>query len=200
MKRKKKVAILISGKGSNMRALIEDMKNADHPGEATLIISDKKNAEGIVYAKQHNLKTRIIDQNIGSQSDFENQLAVLIKENKIDLICLAGFMKILSGKFLKDFEQIIINIHPSILPLFKGLQTHKRALNSGMALHGATVHEVTSDVDEGRILGQAIVPILSTDTEETLRHRVLQVEHKLYPIVLRRVLAGKTGDPVLLVD
>ncbi len=200
MKRKKKVAILISGKGSNMRALIEDMKNADHPGEATLIISDKKTAEGVVYAKQHNLKTRIIDQNIGSQSDFEHQLAVLIKENKIDLICLAGFMKILSGKFLKDFEQIIINIHPSILPLFKGLQTHKKALNSGMALHGATVHEVTSDVDEGRILGQAIVPILSDDTEETLRHRVLQVEHKLYPIVLRRVLAGKTGNPVLLVD
>ena len=199
MIKKKRVAILISGKGSNMRALIEDMMDEDHPGTPALIISDKKNAEGLIFAQKLNLKTLIITgKNQNTKDDFERQLLTELSNNKIDLICLAGFMRILSEKFITNYKKLIINIHPSLLPLFKGLNTHREALNSGMALHGATVHVVTPSVDSGKILGQAVVPIIKGDTEKNLKNRVLLVEHQLYPLVLRLVLNGETSYPILL--
>ena len=182
-----------------MRALIEDMMDEDHPGTPALIISDKKNAEGLIFAQKLNLKTLIITgKNQNTKDDFERQLLTELSNNKIDLICLAGFMRILSEKFITNYKKLIINIHPSLLPLFKGLNTHREALNSGMALHGATVHVVTPSVDSGKILGQAVVPIIKGDTEKNLKNRVLLVEHQLYPLVLRLVLNGETSYPILL--
>ncbi len=199
MKGRKKVAILISGKGSNMRALIKDMMNADHPGKPALIVSDKKDSEGIEFAKTLNIKTLIINSNSQvRESSFEYQLLKAVQRSRIDLICLAGFMRVLSEDFITNFKNHIINIHPSILPLFKGLNTHKKALDSGMAVHGATVHIVTPEIDSGKILGQAIVPISKGDTENLLKERVLLVEHRLYPLVLRRILTGYKNFPLML--
>ena len=199
MQTKKKVAIFISGRGSNMRALLEDMEDVSHPGQPALIVSDKDEAQGLTYAKKQKIKTFIIgSDNSLTQRSVDDQLLATLKEHKIDLICLAGFMKILSKNFLDKYQNTIINIHPSLLPLFKGLNTHKKALKSGMALHGATVHIVTPHLDSGKILGQIVVPIVKGDTEKGLKKRVLKAEHQLYPVVLRRVLLGKINAPILL--
>ena len=198
MKSTKRIAILISGSGSNMRALVEDMLNDNDYAEPVIIISDRAEAKGLLYAQKMNIETRIIDfKKISDKNKFEKNLIEVIHNFNIDIICLAGFMTILSNSFLIQFEHSILNIHPSILPLFKGLNTHKKALNSGMAVHGATVHKVTEQLDSGQILGQAVVPIFKQDTEKSLASRVLELEHRLYPLVLRRFINGDT-DPILL--
>ena len=199
MKSTKRIAILISGSGSNMRALVEDMLNDNDYADPVIIISDRAEAKGLLYAKKMNIETRIIDfKKISDKNKFEKNLITVIYNFNIDIICLAGFMTILSNSFLTQFEHSILNIHPSILPLFKGLNTHKKALNSGMAVHGATVHKVTEKLDSGQILGQAVVPIFKQDTEKSLASRVLKLEHRLYPLVLRRFINGDT-DPILLI-
>jgi len=198
--RKKNVAILISGNGSNMVELIKDMKKKNHPGKPVIVISDNKDALGIKKAKKLGCETKIIEfKKFPSKNDFEIKLSSELKKLKIDIICLAGFMRILSESFISLYEKKILNIHPSILPLFPGLDTHKKALNSGIRVHGATVHFVTKKVDSGKIIAQGITYIKNKDTELSLSKRVLKIEHKLYKKALINFLKNK-NDPLLVLD
>ena len=200
MTKKVKVAILISGNGSNMLALINDMSEKDHPAEPVLVISDRPDAPGLLFANSKNIKTATVNyKNYGDRYAFETTLTRLINSSGSEIICLAGFMRILSPKFVSTFENRILNIHPSILPLFKGLNTHAKALNSGMSIHGATVHLVTNQLDSGKILGQGVIKIFKDDTENILAGRVLKLEHKLYPLVLRKFL-NQDDDNIVLSD
>ena len=193
-----KLTILISGKGSNMKSLILDMQSINHLAEPVLVVADRPDALGLQFAKLRNIKTAIVNfDDFSCKYLFEKQLIRLIELSGSELICLAGFMRILSPKFITKFRNRILNIHPSILPLFKGLDTHTKALNSGMSLHGATVHLVTEELDGGPILGQGVVPIYKTDNSETLSSRVLALEHKLYPLTLRQFL-NKDNEKILL--
>ena len=199
MAKKKKVAILISGNGSNMRALIQDMLKNNHPGEPVLVLSDRVDSKGIGFAKKLNIRAQIVNYNeFKTQLTFEEKLLELIIDSSADLICLAGFMRILSPLILNKFKNSILNIHPSLLPLFPGLNTHRKVLTSGMAVHGATVHIVTSELDAGKILGQCIVPVLKGDTQSTLAARLLQHEHRLYTKVVRKFING--DDELLLLS
>ena len=199
MAQKKKIAILISGNGSNMRALIQDMAHSNHSAEPVLILSDRIDAKGIAFAKEKNILTKIVNyRTFQSRKSFEERLIQYISDSNIDLICLAGFMRILSPLFVNKFKNSILNIHPSILPLFPGLNTHKKVLTTGMSLHGATVHIVTNEIDCGEILGQCIVPVLKGDTQKTLAARLLKKEHILYPKVVRKFINGKYGPFLLL--
>jgi len=198
--RKKNIAILISGNGSNMEELLKDMKKKNHPGKPIIVISDNKKAFGIEKANKLGCKTKIIEfKKFNSKNDFEVELHSELKKNEIDIICLAGFMKILSANFISLYNNKILNIHPSILPLFPGLDTHKRALNSGMIIHGATIHIVTEKVDSGKIIAQGITYIKSKDTELTLSKRVLKIEHKIYKKALNNFLKEKY-KPLLIID
>ena len=200
MSKKRKVSILISGTGSNMKSLVCDMEDPDHPAEPALVIADRPTALGLKFAQSKNIKTAVVDfEKFNDQKAFEEQIIDLIIFSQSEVICLAGFMRILSPKFVQTFRNQILNIHPSILPLFKGLNTHSRALNSGLRIHGATVHLVTDRLDAGKILGQCVVPILKNDNTKTLSARVLKLEHKLYPLVLRQFLLGR-DNKILLSD
>ena len=193
MTNKIKLAILISGNGSNMKSLINDMENPNHPAQPALVISNRVDAQGIKFAKSKNIKTAIVNPNsFEDQSSCEKEIINLIFSSGVSVICLAGFMQILSPEFVNTFKNCILNIHPSILPLFKGLNTHSKALKSGMIVHGATVHLVTDKVDDGEILGQGVVPIFKNDNYDSLANRVLKLEHRLYPLVLRQFLNGNT--------
>ena len=196
---KKNVAIFISGRGSNMVALINDMKNGkDHPGQPKLVISDNVNADGLIFAKQNLVET--FSYNVKKEEDkvvFEDKTLKVLRENNVDLICLAGFMKILSEKFIKAFSQPILNIHPSLLPSFRGLNTHARVLNAGCLIHGATVHLITKKLDAGPILGQTIIKVPENSTPEELKEQLLPQEHLLYTRVLREFLR-ESGKKVLM--
>ena len=198
MDKKIKIAILISGNGSNMLALINDMRNEDHPAKPVLVISDRPEAQGLLLAKSKNIDTAIVNyKKYTNRQDYEEKLKNLISSSGAEIICLAGFLRILSADFVNSFKNSILNVHPSILPLFKGLNTHAKVLISGMAIHGATVHLVTEELDSGEILGQGITKILEGDTINVLADRVLKLEHKLYPLVLRNFLKKETGKIVL---
>lgn len=194
----KRVAILISGGGSNMIKLVESMTQ-DHPGRAVLVMSNDPNAGGLGKAAAMGIETAAIDHRpFGKdRAAFEAELAARLDTAKPDLICLAGFMRVLTEDFTRRYDGRMLNIHPSLLPKYKGLHTHRRALEAGDAEHGCSVHEVTAALDDGPILGQARVPVLLGDTEDDLAARVLIQEHKLYPAVLRRVLTGDRS-PLLL--
>ncbi|MBM7067341.1 phosphoribosylglycinamide formyltransferase [Actibacterium sp. 188UL27-1] len=195
----KKVAILISGGGSNMVKLVERM--ADRPGwvEPCLVISDMPHAAGIHRAEALGLKTRVISrpQYRSHREGFEAKIQAELVEAQTDLICLAGFMYVLSPDFVDQWAGRILNIHPSLLPKYRGLKTHARVLEGGDTVHGCTVHEVTAALDDGPILGQAKVQVLPGDTADTLADRVLAMEHQLYPRVLERFAQGIT-DPIYL--
>jgi len=198
MVKKKKIAILISGNGSNMRALIQDMTRNNHPAEPALVLSDRIDAKGIAFAKEKNILTKVVNyRTFKSQKTFEEILIQHILDSNIDLVCLAGFMRILSPLFVNKFKNSILNVHPSLLPLFPGLNTHEKVLSSGMALHGATIHMVTNKLDGGKILGQCIVPVLKGDTQITLAARLLKQEHILYPKIVRKFINGE-DNPFLL--
>ncbi len=171
-----------------MVRLIEDMADPDHPAEAALVLSDK-DAPGLEKARALGIEARHLPAG-SCKAEFEAAVTAALWEADADLVCLAGFMRILSPEFVSRWEGRILNIHPSLLPLFKGLHTHQRALDAGMAVHGCTVHEVTADLDAGPILGQAVIPVEAGDTAETLAARLLPMEHRLYPAVLRRFAAG----------
>ncbi len=190
---------MISGTGTNMTALLKDMANPNHPAEPVLVLSDCPEAKGLKVAKKMGVKSSCVDYKSlrNNREVFEETLISKLKQENVDLICLAGFKRILSEKFISHYENKILNIHPSILPLFKGLNTHQRAINSGMALHGATVHMVSKDLDSGRILGQTIIPILRNDDASSLKLRLLPAEHKLYKLVLRRFISRQI-DPILV--
>ena len=189
---KKKIAILISGTGTNMEAIIKDSKTYNYPGIVKFVLSNNPDALGIIKAKNLGIKTFVFPVNENhSMEIFEKRLLNLLIKEKIELICLAGFMKILSKNFLQNYNGIVLNIHPSILPSIKGLNTHQRILEKDIKTHGATVHTVTSELDSGKILGQVTINILEKDTPKNLARKLIIKEHKLYIKVIRNIITGK---------
>lgn len=186
----KKVAILISGGGSNMEVLARDM-TGDHPARPCLVLSSDPDAGGLARAAALGIPTAAIDHRAyPDRAAFEAALQTRLAEDAPDIIALAGFMRILTPGFTRAWQGRILNVHPSLLPLYKGLHTHARAIDAGDAEAGCSVHEVTAELDDGPILGQARVPVLPDDTPDTLAARVLIQEHRLYPAVLRRFAGG----------
>ncbi|OYX17949.1 MAG: phosphoribosylglycinamide formyltransferase [Rhodobacterales bacterium 32-66-9] len=193
----KRVAILISGGGSNMLALVRDMAG-DHPARPVLVASNDPSAGGLAKAAALGLPTAALDhRSFPGREAFEDALAEKIDAASPDILCLAGFMRILTPGFVRRYQGRMLNIHPSLLPKYPGLHTHARALAAGDAQAGCTVHEVTADLDAGPVLGQARVPVRPNDTEDTLAARVLIREHLLYPAVLRRFATGDRRPVVL---
>jgi formyltetrahydrofolate-dependent phosphoribosylglycinamide formyltransferase len=187
---KPRVAILISGRGSNMAALIAAAALPDYPAQMALVVADRADAAGLALAAQAGLATATIPSQGRPREAFEAELQALLAEHRTDFIALAGFMRVLTPAFVQAWEGRMVNIHPSLLPSFPGLHTHARALAAGVRLHGCTVHLVSTGVDEGPILAQAAVPVLEGDTEEALAARVLVQEHLLYAAALAWLVAG----------
>ncbi len=194
----KRVAILISGGGSNMVKLVESMVG-DHPARAVLVGSNDPDAGGLKKAAEMGVDTFAVDHRPfkGDREAFQAELLKHLKAAQPDIVCLAGFMRVLTESFVREFEGRMLNIHPSLLPKYKGLHTHARAIEAGDTEAGCSVHLVTPALDDGPILGQARVPILAGDTPDALAARVLVQEHQLYPAVLRRFAAGQT-EPLML--
>jgi phosphoribosylglycinamide formyltransferase-1 len=194
-----RVAVLISGGGSNMLRLVESM-TGDHPARAVLVASNDPAASGLTKAAALGVPIAAVDHRpFGKdRAAFEQALLQPILAAQPDILCLAGFMRVLTPGFVQHFAGRMLNIHPSLLPLYPGLHTHQRALDAGDAQAGCTVHEVTAELDAGPILGQARVPVLPGDTADTLAARVLTMEHRLYPAVLRRYAAGDRTPVMLL--
>lgn len=192
MNSRKKVAILISGGGSNMVSLVESMRCTDHPAVPCLVLANSASAGGLEKAAKLGVATAVVDHRpFGKdRAAFEAELIKPILNAGADIVCLAGFMRVLTAGFVGHFQGRMLNIHPSLLPKYKGLHTHARAIEAGDPTHGCSVHEVTPLLDDGPILGQATVPIHSSDNPDTLAARVLIQEHKLYCAVLARYAAG----------
>ncbi|MCD7061146.1 phosphoribosylglycinamide formyltransferase [Pelagibacterium xiamenense] len=192
MSGKKRVAILISGRGSNMTALIEAARNADYPAQIVGVFSNRAAAPGLEYARAEGIPTATLAQSkFETRLDFENALTAILEGWRVDYVCLAGFMRILTREFTTRWLGKAINIHPSLLPKYKGLDTHARAIAAGDLEHGCSVHFVTPGLDEGPVIAQARVPIQPGDTPEVLAARVLVEEHKLYPRALGMLAAGE---------
>ena len=199
MSKKIKVAVLISGNGTNLQALIDACKAPSYPAEIVLVISNKANAKGILRAREAGITTRIIEHtNYSSSEEFDTELSMTLSNSQCKLVCLAGFMRILSESFVNTWPNSILNIHPSLLPSFPGTKTHERALEAGVKVSGCTLHFVTAELDAGPIIGQAAVPVLENDTPKTLANRVLIEEHKLYALglelVANKILKKKKVD------
>jgi phosphoribosylglycinamide formyltransferase-1 len=190
---RKRVAILISGRGSNMAALIEAAKAADYPAEIALVLSNVPDATGLARAREAGVTTAVLDHKpFGKdRAAFESALQRILDEHRIELICLAGFMRLFTTEFVQRWSGRMLNIHPSLLPLFPGLDPHGQALRAGAKTSGATVHFVIPETDAGPIIAQESVPVLANDTPDTLAARVLAAEHRLYPAALKRVVEGK---------
>jgi phosphoribosylglycinamide formyltransferase 1 len=192
MSTKKRTAILISGRGSNMRSLVEAARAADYPAEIVLVASNRPDAPGVAWAVEQGLRTVIIDhKQYSSRVAFEGALQTALDTYNVELVALAGFMRLMTPGFVEHWRDRMINIHPSLLPSFKGLHTHERAIAAGVKIAGCTVHFVRAEMDEGPIIAQAAVPVLSSDTPETLAARILKAEHRVYPAALRLVAAGQ---------
>jgi phosphoribosylglycinamide formyltransferase 1 len=189
---RRRTAILISGRGSNMTALIGAARALDYPAEIALVLSNKSSAGGLALARQAGIAAAVVDHKIyAGRDEFEGSMQAMLDIHRIDLICLAGFMRILSAPFVARWQGRILNIHPSLLPSFRGLDTHARAIEAGVKLHGCTVHFVEPELDSGPIIAQAAVEVRDDDTPETLGARVLIQEHALYPAALALVAAGR---------
>ena len=189
----KKVAILISGSGSNMVRLVEDM-TGDHPARPVLVLCNQPEAAGLEKARALGVPTAVVDHRPfkGDRGAFEAEVLRELDKVAPDIVCLAGFMRILSADFITHYQGAMLNTHPSLLPKYKGLHTHARVLESGDAEHGCSVHLVTPELDGGPVLGQARLTLDPNDTADTLNTRVLKLEHRLYPAVLRSFAAGET--------
>lgn len=186
---KKRVAVLISGRGSNMAALIEAARDAQFPAEIALTLSNRPDAQGLGKAREAGLVTDVVDHRpYGADREaFERALNEKLEAHRVDLVCLAGFMRLLTPWLVGRWENRMLNIHPALLPSFKGVRTHERALAAGVKIHGATVHFVVPEMDSGPIIAQAAVPVSDDDTPQTLAARVLAVEHRIYPLALKLV-------------
>jgi phosphoribosylglycinamide formyltransferase 1 len=186
---KKRVAVLISGRGSNMASLIAAAKDDSYPAEIALVLSNRPDAPGLASAKSQGIATAVVDHtHYGKDREaFERALQDALVAHRIDLVCLAGFMRLLTPWFVGQWQGRMLNIHPALLPAFKGLHTHERALEAGVRTHGATVHFVSPEMDSGEIILQAEVPVLADDTPDTLAARVLEAEHRIYPQALKQV-------------
>lgn len=192
MTNRKRVAILISGRGSNMSALIEAAKAPDYPAEIVGVLSNRATAPGLAVAAAEGIATASLAQSkFPSRDMFEDVMTRTLESWEVDIVCLAGFMRILGDEFVNHWAGRMINIHPSLLPLYKGLHTHERALADGATVHGCTVHFVTPGLDEGAAILRAEVPVLRGDTPEILADRVLVEEHRIYPQALRLLAEGK---------
>ncbi len=191
---RKRVAILISGRGSNMAALIAAAKAEDYPAEIALVLSNVPEAGGLAIAAAEGIATATVDHRAyrRDREAFERAMQDVLAAHRIDIVCLAGFLRILTPWFVGQWEGRMINIHPALLPAYKGLDTHARALADGATEHGATVHFVTPGMDEGETILQEAVPVLHGDTPETLGARVLAVEHRIYPLALRMIATDYT--------
>jgi phosphoribosylglycinamide formyltransferase-1 len=189
---RKRVAILISGRGSNMAALVAAACAPDYPAEIVRVIASRPDAAGIAIAAKAGVPTAVVDAKAHSNRPaFETALDTELAKVNVEIICLAGFMRLLSPEFVRRWRDRLINIHPSLLPAFPGLDTHARAIAAGVPEHGCTVHFVREGVDDGPIIAQAVVPVLSSDTPDTLAARVLVEEHRLYPTALALVASGR---------
>lgn len=191
-KKKGKIAIFISGRGSNFKAIHDAILAGKINAEIVLVFSNKKEALGLKIAQERNLKNLFLNpKDYPSLEEYEREIIKEAKKREVDLICLAGYMKILSPSFCREFKNCIMNIHPALLPAFPGLHVQKKALEWGVKYSGATVHLVTEDVDMGPIILQAVVPVFQDDTEETLSERILREEHRIYPEAVRLFFEGK---------
>tara|TARA_R110001599_G_scaffold64023_3_gene178927 strand:- start:546742 stop:547359 length:618 start_codon:yes stop_codon:yes gene_type:complete len=192
MRAMKKIVILISGRGSNMQAIVRAAQNEKWPVEIAAVISNRADAEGCLYAKAQNIPVIVVPHSeFRTRADFDAALKEEIDVYAPDLLVLAGFLRILTSDFVMHYTGRMLNIHPSLLPSFVGLATHQQALDAGVKLHGATVHFVTPELDHGPIVAQAAVPVLPNDTEQTLAARVLEQEHIIYPKAIRWFIEGR---------
>ncbi len=206
--RRKRTAILISGRGSNMRALIEHARGPSFPAEIVLVVSNRPDAAGLAFAKDNNIACAVADHKIyAGREEFERSMQGLLELHRIELICLAGFMRMLTPWFIGQWQGRLLNVHPALLPAYRGLKTHERALADGVKIHGCTVHFVVSAMDEGPIIAQAAIAVLDSDSPESLAARVLAQEHIVYPAALACVAEGRLrvqgnrvfcGDPATL--
>lgn len=189
---KTRIGVLISGRGSNLQALIEACADPDYPAQIGLVISNRPNAAGLKRAEDAGLPNNLIDHKaFESRAAFEDALDQALKAAKVKYVVLAGFMRILSADFVDGWRDRILNIHPSLLPAFRGLDVHARALEAGVRFTGCTVHYVRPEMDDGPIIGQAVTAVRPDDDEESLAARVLELEHALYPACVRRVIDGE---------
>jgi phosphoribosylglycinamide formyltransferase-1 len=190
--KKTRTAILISGRGSNMQSLVEAARADDYPAEIVLVLSNRPDAAGLAWAKARGLPTLAIDhKSFPTRDAFEDALQRSLEAAGTELIALAGFMRLMTPAFVERWHDRMINIHPSLLPSFKGLHTHERALAAGVKITGCTVHFVRAEMDEGPIIAQAAVPVLRSDDPAALAARVLAAEHRLYPAALKLVASGR---------
>ncbi|MEK8047742.1 phosphoribosylglycinamide formyltransferase [Ideonella margarita] len=181
----KRIVILISGRGSNMQSVVEACASEGWPAEVSAVISNRADASGLAWAQARGIHTAVLDHKaFADREAFDAELATLIDSHQPDLVVLAGFMRILTPGFVRHYEGRLLNVHPSLLPAFPGLHTHRRAIEAGCKLAGATVHFVTAELDHGPIVAQAAVPVLPEDDEQALAARVLVQEHRLYPLAV----------------
>jgi phosphoribosylglycinamide formyltransferase-1 len=190
---RKRTAVLISGRGSNMTALIEAAKEPAYPAQIALVISNVPDVPGLAAAEAAGIPTAIVDHKPyeKDREAFERSIQVELTKHRIELVCLAGFMRLLTPSFVRQWEGRMLNIHPSLLPAYKGLRTHERALEARAKIHGASVHFVGAEMDSGPVIVQGAVPVLENDTPDRLAARVLQMEHRIYPLALRLVAEGR---------
>jgi phosphoribosylglycinamide formyltransferase 1 len=188
-----KLGVLISGRGSNLQALLDAAADPAFPAEIALVFSNRSDAYGLERAAQAGVATAVIDHKPfkGDRPAFEAAVDARLRESGVEMVCLAGFMRLLSPWFVNQWRNRMINIHPSLLPSFKGLDTHQRVLDAGGRLHGCTVHYVRAEMDAGPIIVQAAVPVLDGDDADTLAHRVLAQEHRIYPLAVRLIAEGR---------
>ena len=191
MSLRKRVVILISGRGSNMAALIDAAKSPDFPAEIVGVISNRADAKGLAIAAAKGISGSVIPSKGVSREDHDAAIDRALEAAKADIVCLAGYLKLLTDGFVTKWQGRMINIHPALLPLFKGLNTHERAIGAGVRIHGCTVHFVTPEMDEGPIIAQSAVPVLISDDAEMLGAHVLASEHRLYPLALALLATGK---------
>jgi len=188
---RKRTAVLISGRGSNLQALIDAAKDRAYPAEIALVLSNVAGVQGLERASLAGIPTKTIShRGHPTREAFDAELDRALRADGIELVCLAGFMRVLSDQFVRGWEGRLVNIHPSLLPAFKGLHVHRQALEAGVTLSGCTVHFVVSELDSGPIIAQAAVPVLAGDTEESLAARTLEAEHRLYPLALKLLANG----------
>jgi phosphoribosylglycinamide formyltransferase-1 len=190
---RKRVAVLISGRGSNMAALIEAAKDKNYPAEIALVVSNRPDAGGVATASAAGIATEVVDHTkFGKdRAAFERALQAVLEQHRIEIVCLAGFMRLLSGSFVNLWQGKLLNIHPALLPAFKGLDTHRRAIEAGAKVHGATVHFVVAEMDSGPIIAQGAVAVRANDNEAALAARVIKVEHRIYPLALKLLAEGR---------
>lgn len=191
MTARKRIGVLISGRGSNLAALVEACQEDGYPAEIAAVISNRPGAAGLEIAKAAGIPARVIDhKDFASREAFDAELDKALRETRVDLVCNAGFMRLLTEGFVETWRDRQLNIHPSLLPAFRGLDTHRRALEASVRIAGCTVHFVRAEMDSGPIVAQAAVPVLPDDDAESLAARVLEAEHRLYPHALRLVASG----------